>query len=91
MLMIILFLLLSLSYSSTIECYDVDIPSFETEKLYEDMKEEVKIDNIVDSLDILLTVKFSLPLSALVTLCKIETEHYKSVYDESPDKPPRNS
>jgi len=86
-----LFLLLSLSYASTIKSYDVDISSFETEKLCEDVKEESKKDSTADSLDILLTMNFILSVPLFVSLRTVEADHYKSVYDDPFYKPPRIS
>ena len=85
---ITLFLLLSLSYSSTMAFYDADFPLVETETLCEDMKEDLKKDSSVDSLDIVLTEKFCLSISLPVSTLTDQTEHYTTVYDDPLYKPP---
>ena len=86
-----LFLLLSLSYSSAIECYDTGSLTIETEKLYENMKEEIKKDSTIDSLDILLTMKCYCLSTTLTSLRIVQVDNYNSVYSNPLYKPPQFS
>ena len=86
-----LFLLLSLSYSSTMAFYDADFPMAETEILCEDMKEDLKKDSTIDSLDIMVTEKFCFFVSLPMLTLTDQIEHYTSVHDDPLYKPPRFS
>lgn len=89
--MMTLFLLLSLSYASTMVCYDTAFSPMETEILCEDIKEEVKKDSTVDSLDILLTMKFCFLVSPLVSIRIEQIDNYYTLYEDPLFKPPRLS
>ena len=86
-----LFLLLSLSYSSTMAFYDADFPLVETEILCEDMKEDLNKDNTIDSLDILLTEKCCFFVSLPVLTLTDQTENHTPVQGDPLYKPPRFS
>jgi len=83
-----LFLLLSLSYSSTMLSYERNVGSSVIDTFCEDVKEDSKTDKSDDKLDILLSEKLCVQISTVDMLAVHQSMNYTFTYRNPLYKPP---
>lgn len=83
-----LFLLLSLSYSSTMLSYEKNVEPSAIDTFCEDIKEDSKTDKSDDKLDILLSEKLCVRVSTVDMLPIHRSMNYTFTYKNPLYKPP---